>query len=61
MNAIILCGGLSTRLGEIAKTIPKILLDIKGKILGVDLVISPRRVDKPPHKIIAFISRVLAH
>ncbi len=31
MNAIILCGGLSTRLGEITKTIPKILLDIKGK------------------------------
>jgi NDP-sugar pyrophosphorylase family protein len=31
MNAIILCGGLSTRLGEITKSIPKILLDIKGK------------------------------
>jgi NDP-sugar pyrophosphorylase family protein len=31
MNAIILCGGLSTRLGEITKDIPKILLDIKGK------------------------------
>ena len=31
MNAIILCGGLSTRLGEITKNIPKILLDIKGK------------------------------
>lgn len=31
MNAIILCGGLSTRLGEIAKSIPKILLEIKGK------------------------------
>ncbi|MSU75012.1 MAG: hypothetical protein EXS55_00635 [Candidatus Magasanikbacteria bacterium] len=31
MNAIILCGGLSTRLGEIAKDTPKILLEIKGK------------------------------
>lgn len=31
MNAIILCGGLSTRLGDITKTIPKILLEIKGQ------------------------------
>jgi|SRR3989344_26078 len=31
MNAIILCGGLSTRLGEITKNIPKVLLEIKGK------------------------------
>lgn len=31
MNAIILCGGLSTRLGDITKSIPKILLEIKGK------------------------------
>lgn len=31
MNAIILCGGLSTRLGDITKSIPKILLTIKGK------------------------------
>jgi D-glycero-alpha-D-manno-heptose 1-phosphate guanylyltransferase len=31
MNAIILCGGLSTRLGEITKNVPKILLTIKGK------------------------------
>ena len=31
MNAIILCGGLSTRLGEITKEVPKILLDIRGK------------------------------
>jgi len=31
MNAIILCGGLSTRLGDITKTIPKILLTIKGR------------------------------
>jgi len=31
MNAIILCGGLSTRLGEITKSIPKVLLNIKGK------------------------------
>lgn len=31
MNAIILCGGLATRLGEIAKSVPKILLEIKGK------------------------------
>ncbi len=29
-NAIILCGGLSTRLGDITKDIPKILLDIGG-------------------------------
>jgi D-glycero-alpha-D-manno-heptose 1-phosphate guanylyltransferase len=31
MNAIIICGGLSTRLGDITKTIPKVLLEIKGK------------------------------
>jgi NDP-sugar pyrophosphorylase family protein len=31
MNAVILCGGLSTRLGYITKSIPKVLLDIKGK------------------------------
>lgn len=31
MNAIILCGGLSTRLGDITKSIPKVLLEIKGK------------------------------
>ncbi len=31
MNAIILCGGLSTRLGEITKNIPKILLPIGPK------------------------------
>lgn len=31
MNAIILCGGLSTRLGEITKAVPKVLLEIKGK------------------------------
>ncbi len=30
-NAIILCGGLSTRLGDITKSVPKILLDIGGK------------------------------
>ncbi len=31
MNAIIICGGLSTRLGDITKSIPKVLLEIKGK------------------------------
>ncbi len=31
MNVIIICGGLSTRLGEITKYSPKILLDIGGK------------------------------
>ncbi len=31
MNAIIVCGGLSTRLGEITKNIPKVLLKIKDK------------------------------
>jgi D-glycero-alpha-D-manno-heptose 1-phosphate guanylyltransferase len=31
MNAIILCGGLSTRLGEITASVPKILLEIGGK------------------------------
>lgn len=31
MQAIILCGGLATRLGEETKTVPKILLDIAGK------------------------------
>lgn len=31
MQAIILCGGLSTRLGEITKAIPKIMLEIKGR------------------------------
>jgi len=33
MKAIILCGGLSTRLGEITKSIPKILLEIKGRTI----------------------------
>jgi len=33
MNAIILCGGLSTRLGELTKTIPKILLTIGDKTI----------------------------
>ena len=31
MQAIILCGGLATRLGEAAKTVPKVLLGIAGK------------------------------
>jgi len=31
MQAIILCGGLATRLGETTKTIPKVLLDVAGK------------------------------
>ena len=31
MQAIILCGGLATRLGETAKTLPKVLLEIAGK------------------------------
>ncbi len=31
MNAVILCGGLSTRLGDITKTVPKILLPIGPK------------------------------
>lgn len=31
MNAIILCGGLSTRLGDMTKDIPKILLEMGGK------------------------------
>lgn len=31
MQAIILCGGLATRLGEAAKNVPKILLDIAGQ------------------------------
>ena len=31
MQAIILCGGLATRLGATAKTLPKILLEIAGK------------------------------
>lgn len=31
MQAIILCGGLATRLGETTKTVPKILLDIADK------------------------------
>ena len=31
MQAIILCGGLSTRLGDITKEIPKILLSIGGQ------------------------------
>ena len=31
MNAIILCGGLSSRLKDITKSIPKVLLEIKGK------------------------------
>ena len=31
MQAIILCGGLATRLGNATKTVPKVLLDIAGK------------------------------
>ena len=31
MQAIILCGGLATRLGETTKTIPKVLLDVVGR------------------------------
>jgi len=31
MQAIILCGGLATRLGDTTKTVPKVLLDIAGK------------------------------
>ena len=31
MQAIILCGGLATRLGNTTKTIPKVLLDIAGR------------------------------
>lgn len=31
MKAIILCGGLATRLGAAAKTVPKVLLEITGK------------------------------
>lgn len=31
MEAIILCGGLATRLGAAAKTVPKVLLEIAGK------------------------------
>ncbi len=33
MNAIILCGGLSTRLGDITKSIPKILLSIGDRTM----------------------------
>ena len=50
MNAIILCGGLSTRLGDITKEIPKVLLPVgdrtvldwqlqKLKKAGVDTVV----------------------
>lgn len=50
MNAIILCGGLSTRLGDITKSIPKVLLQIgdrtvldwqieKLKKFGIDTVV----------------------
>ena len=31
MQAIILCGGLATRLGDVTKTVPKVLLKIAGK------------------------------
>ena len=33
MNSIILCGGLSTRLGDITKEVPKILLEIGDKTI----------------------------
>ena len=31
MQAIVLCGGLATRLGDTTKTVPKVLLDIAGR------------------------------
>lgn len=31
MNAIILCGGLATRLGELVKDTPKVMLEVKGR------------------------------
>ena len=31
MQMVILCGGLATRLGDLAKTIPKSMIDINGK------------------------------
>ena len=38
MQAIILCGGLSTRLGDITKETPKILLEIGNRtILDIQL------------------------
>ena len=30
-QAIILCGGLATRLGDTTKTVPKVLLEIAGR------------------------------
>ena len=33
MQAIILCGGLATRLGDTTKSVPKVLLDIAGKTM----------------------------
>ena len=31
MQMVILCGGLATRLGALSKTIPKSMIQIKGK------------------------------
>ena len=31
MQTVILCGGLATRLGDIAKNVPKSMVEINGK------------------------------
>ncbi len=52
MNAIILCGGLSTRLGDITKSIPKVLLEIGDGYTVLDYQLKKLRTELGITKVI---------